>query len=218
MSTTKETTQHALKQRQQAKEWAYTMVNSKIPSERHKASEGLYRQFYGSLKMYFMRRLGNFNGQNTYEDLTMKTLEKMFEKIEQFDPDMGEFSTWVFRIASNALVDEHRSFRGYDVMSTEAINHSRSESEDSTPFELPSQDENPEVLMEHFERQDAILSAIQSLSDPKDAMILLLRFYNSCSYKEIQDHMGWPLGTVQARLNRAKQKLAGVLDPQWALA
>ena len=170
------------------------------------------------MQYYFLQRLGNFNGQNTYEDLTLITIEKVFEKIGQYDGTMGEFTTWVYRIALNTLIDERRKFRGYDVMSVESINALRQGSDNDTLFELPSKEENQHQMLVHHERQDHILSVINRMRNKHDATILLLRFYNNYSYEEIVAEMRMPMGTVKARLKRAKDKLAELLEPSLALA
>lgn len=212
-------TKRTQQQRQQLKEWAATLTSSKDPAARHKASNGLYRALYDSLSYFFLRKLGNFNGNNTYEDLTMRTLEKMFERIDQYDPQMGEFTTWVYRIATNTLIDERRQFRGYDVISVEAINHLRSSTDsENTSFEVPSQDDSQYQMITHHERQDHILGVIQRMRNKNDAAVLLLRFYSNYSYEEIVEEMNMPMGTVKARIKRAKEKLSTMLDPALAYA
>ena len=206
-------TQAGRNQREKLKQWAHILTHSDQPSQRRAAANGLYRAFHSMLILFFLRRLGNYNGHNTYEDLAIRTITKAFDNISRYDPLKGELSTWIFRIATNMLIDERRSFKGYDVISTEAINHQRDAYDDSALFELPSTDEDPAQMMEYFERQDIVLKAIKDLDDPNDSVMLLLRFYNNFSYLEICDHMQMPMGTVKARLNRAKTKLASVLNP-----
>lgn len=212
-------TKRTEQQRLQLKEWAAILTTSKDPAARHKASNGLYRALHDSLSFFFLKKLGNFNGHNTYDDLTMRTLEKMFEKIDQYDPEMSEFTTWVYRIATNTLIDERRQFRGYDVISVEAINALRSNADnDAHFFEVPSTDDDQYRMITHNERQDHILDVIQHMRNKKDAAILLLRFYSNYSYEEIVDELNMPMGTVKARLKRAKAKLSTILDPALAYA
>lgn len=207
------------KQRQQLKEWAATLTSSKDPAARHKAANDLYRAMHDSLSFFFFRKLSSFSGHVTHDDLTMRTLAKMFEKIDQYDPQMSEFTTWVFRIATNTLIDERRQFKGYDVMSVEAINHLRNDSSnDAVFFEIPSQDDNQYQMLIHNERQDHILGVIQRMRNKNDAAVLLLRFYNNYSYEEIVEEMNMPMGTVKARIKRAKEKLSTMLDPALAYA
>jgi RNA polymerase sigma-70 factor (ECF subfamily) len=203
-------------QRERLKTWANTLANSKDPAARRRATNGIYGALHDPLTFFFMKKLGHFNGQYTHEDLTMLTIEKTFERIEQYDPSMGELTTWVYRIALNVLIDERRKFRGYDVISVEAINSNQDEREGSE-FEFRSHYEDQFEMLIHHERQDHVLKVIRGMRNKKDAAILLLRFYNNYSYEEIVNEMEMPMGTIKARLKRAKEKLADLLDPSLLL-
>lgn len=211
-------TPQTLQQRERLKKWASDMSSGNT-AVRRRAANGLYRALHGPLQYYFLQRLGNFNGQNTYEDLTLVTIEKVFEKIHQYDGTMGEFTTWAYRIALNTLIDERRKFKGYDVVSVEAINAmTSSRQDDGAYFEIPSKDEDQYQMLVHNERQDHILSVIQKMDNKKDAILLLLRFYKNYSYEEIVDETRMPMGTVKASLKRAKEKLAILLESSPILA
>ena len=62
------------------------------------------------------------------------------------------------------------------------------------------------------ERRTEVLKAISTLSE-EHQNILMMRYYNDLSYKELSEVLDVKLGTVMSRLSRARSKLLEVLDP-----
>ena len=59
---------------------------------------------------YFRFRLGH---EREVEDLTSRTFEKAWTARERYRRDLAGFSTWLFKIAQNLIVDHVRSQRSY---------------------------------------------------------------------------------------------------------
>ena len=59
---------------------------------------------------YFRYRLGQ---ESEVEDLTARTFEKAWIAREQYRRDLAGFSTWLFKIAQNLIVDHFRSRRNH---------------------------------------------------------------------------------------------------------
>src|ERR1700722_1793272 len=57
---------------------------------------------------YFRFRLGQ---ESEVEDLTARTFEKAWAAREQYRRDLAGFSTWLFKIAQNLIVDHLRTRR-----------------------------------------------------------------------------------------------------------
>ncbi|HEV2699899.1 MAG TPA: sigma-70 family RNA polymerase sigma factor, partial [Terriglobales bacterium] len=58
--------------------------------------------------------------------------------------------------------------------------------------------------------QQRLMSALESLS-PRFREVLVLRELEGCSYKEIGEITGIPIGTVMSTLSRARERLRQVL-------
>ena len=70
--------------------------------------------------------------------------------------------------------------------------------------------DDPAEQMERAEFQAKLDGAVESL--PADQRsVFVLRFHESMSYEEISRTLDLPIGTVMSRLNRARQKLKGLL-------
>lgn len=209
----KQESQKTAARRQETKRLVGVLLTSPDPRERHRACNAIYKAMHDSLVIYFLRKLGD-TGRETHKDLTAETLSKVFKKIHQYDATKGEFTTWVYSIAHNTLVDERRAFRGYDVQSRESLVHSAKDTDiDGVTFELPSEDEGPDELTLRQERKGMVLAAIQRMKNKNYAKALVMRFYQELSYEEISAELGLPMGTVKARISYAKNELALLLDP-----
>ena len=69
---------------------------------------------------------------------------------------------------------------------------------------------NPELLMERSANVEAVRGAIERLP-VEFREITVLRELEECSYKEIADIAGVPIGTVMSRLARARKQLQQIL-------
>ncbi len=200
--------------RDQAKQWALTLNTSKDPEQRRLAANALYNAFHDRLVLYFMKKIGNHDGRGVHDDLAQETLCKAFRKIHLYDPDAAEFSTWIYRIAHNSLIDDRRQYKGHDMFSMDAM--SEEADTEGMRFELPSHHEGSDALSLRQENRSLIASAMAKMN-PQEADVITMRFYEELSYEEIAAKMGVPLGTMQALLHRAKGSLRKLLDPAMVL-
>jgi RNA polymerase sigma-70 factor (ECF subfamily) len=69
---------------------------------------------------------------------------------------------------------------------------------------------NPETLATRSDERQQLMSALESLS-PRFREVLVLRELEGCSYKEIGEITGIPIGTVMSALSRARERLRQVL-------
>jgi RNA polymerase sigma-70 factor (ECF subfamily) len=73
---------------------------------------------------------------------------------------------------------------------------------DTLPAQLPD-----ELWVERQELQ----AALDRLPD-EFRLVVLMFYYEHCSYNEIADQLGLPIGTVMSRLSRAKSQLRSALS------
>lgn len=69
---------------------------------------------------------------------------------------------------------------------------------------------NPETLATRADERERLKSALESLS-PRFREVLVLRELEGCSYKEIAEITGIPIGTVMSTLSRARERLRQTL-------
>lgn len=181
-----------------------TILASTDAREKGKAVQVLYKQYFQTLKFMFIKRAGNTANVQDAEDLTLKTLEKVIMRLELYDEKFA-FSTWVYRIAQNTMIDEKRMSKSVDVISVDDMNSEDSDGHEG--FVLPSNGPTPFDIMRKDERAKRIITAVDSLHNKDQKMAVKLRYFEELSYEEISDRMQKPLNTVKTILNRAKINL-----------
>jgi len=196
--------------RQQLQDWAAIMNNSADPAKLREASSGIYKAFHPTLIRHFAQKLGSNKGAIT-EDLAIETLERAFDKIGQYK-GTSAFSTWVFNIANNLLVDHIRKDKRVDVISVDGINYheglgSFGGPEDRDLFEIASTTLTPEQTTERDQYHALLHDAVNSNLSEKECKAVSLFYFGERTYDEITDEMAIPMGTVKVLLFRAKEKL-----------
>lgn len=139
----------------------------------------------------------------TSEDLTSSTFFKALNKISTLDLNRGNFSTWIYSIARNTVIDYYRSHR-----------FAATDGEDV--FDLSLSD-----------RTEAKLDANHSLSQVEEYLeglsasqreIVTLRVWEERSYKEIAEIVGGTENSVKMSFSRTIRKLREDLGPMTGIA
>lgn len=150
------------------------------------------------------------------EDAVSKTFEKIWTKIEQYDSDRGNFSTWAYNIARNeSLLIKKNSVR-YTPLVYETVNFDNQESEspvslvELTPI-ISESFSDPDWDLESREQKleglyTDVVDKISQLPDIyKD--ILIDRELNKMKYQDIADKHGMKKRAVATRIRRARIKV-----------
>jgi RNA polymerase sigma-70 factor (ECF subfamily) len=140
-------------------------------------------------------------------DAAQETFIRVFRALDRFD-ERQRFKPWILRIASNYCIDQIRKRDWRTVSFDTPI-----ETEDGTlEMELAGPGPQPDEVLERKEQRMVIEQAIDSLP-PDYRMAIVLRHTEGLSYEEIADVLGVPLGTVKARIHRARSALQKKLAP-----
>ena len=129
-----------------------------------------------------------------------------FNKIHLYTPKFA-FSTWLYTIARNNMIDHLRK-KKVNTISIDNINNSTN---DTKIFQIPSENLNPEKQLEKKQRIKILRSIVENLK-PTYRTLVKLRYFKEYTYDEISVEMDIPLGTVKAKLFRAREHLFSVLS------
>ena len=135
------------------------------------------------------------------QDCAQETMLRAFKAFGSFRRD-ASFSTWITRIAMNVCTDALRKRR--PVMSLDAMR-------DDTNFDLPDAGPTAYAQLEQKERVRLLREGLDELPEEM-RQIIVLRDMRGMSYEEIAAVLEVPLGTVKSRVNRAREKLSGILQ------
>lgn len=136
------------------------------------------------------------------EDATVIAFTKALTALDDFDDNFA-FSTWLFRIGQNSLTDLHRAQKG-DVVSYD--DQRISETLRAALLSRPSAGLSPEEEMIRQQRHSAVREVVDQLK-PHYRQLVDLRYLQEHSYDEISHELNMPLGSVKAKLSRARALL-----------
>ena len=135
------------------------------------------------------------------EDLAQEAFMKVFSMLERYNPAYA-FSSWLFKITSNLCIDTIRKRRIETLPMDQPV---QSESgEYARQYESP--DDDPEDVLVKSEKMKQLSEAVDGLP-PHYKVMILLRHQEDLSYEEIAECLDVPLGTVKARIHRAREML-----------
>lgn len=116
----------------------------------------------------------------------------------------SSFSTWLYRLASNACVDllrregRHRAAAGPS-LDDEALN-----------LDVPDRTGSPQEQAERSELRAQIEAGLAALP-PDYRQVLILRELHQRTYDEIAEILSLDLGTVKSRISRGRKQLRNFL-------
>ena len=127
---------------------------------------------------------------------------KAFRYFESFHGDSGR--AWLLRIVRNVC---------YDALRARDSQRNMVSLDEETAAEVPDSKPSPNVLAIQNSTKLRIREALEAL--PLEfKTVIILREFDGCSYKEISDIAGVPVGTVMSRLSRARRHLGALLQEE----
>jgi RNA polymerase sigma-70 factor (ECF subfamily) len=134
-------------------------------------------------------------------DATQEAMIAIVRNLDRFD-GRSSFGTWIYRIATNASLDELRRRKRRAAPSTTDDEHGHHEQAD------PSANARTEGLGDHL----ALDAALRSLPD-EYRLPVVLRDVADLDYADIAAVLDIPAGTVKSRIARGRAALAAALAP-----
>lgn len=144
------------------------------------------------------RVVARVTGDEDAEDVTQDAFLRAYHRLDRYRGE-GAFRAWLLQIAHNAALS-HAGRRRFGSVPLEAL-------EDDPPTE-PAGTLADQV--ESRERRRRLDIKVKALS-PQHRAVLVLRDIEGFSYDEIAQVTETPVGSVKARLHRARGELIDVL-------
>lgn len=147
-----------------------------------------------------LRMVGN---RDDAADMTQEAFIKAFGSLSSFRSD-GKFSSWLYRITTNACLDFLRS------RSRRAQASLSADDDTEQQLEIPDLSAMPEELLMRKMSMQAVQNGLERLA-PEHRQILIMRELGGLSYAEIAAALSLEEGTVKSRISRARKKLCAYL-------
>ena len=157
----------------------------------------IYERHFDMIYRYVYLRTGN---QMEAEDMTQQVFLKAHQSISSYKWKGAPFSSWLFRIAHNEVIDYHR--KGAKVQMTR--------------LEMPVAASNPDPseIVGHEMDVERVKQAMGSLTELQQEVISL-RFAGELSAKEAAKVMGKSEGAIKALQHSALAALRKALSGGW---
>lgn len=159
------------------------------------AFETLVMKYQGPIYNLCFRLTGNWEDA---ADMTQEAFLKAWNALPRFHFDSA-FSTWLYRLASNACLDHLRYQKRHPGVSLTAEDGEGA----SQVMDVSDDAPTPEEAAIAAEERARLRRAMNAL-DPEQRQILTLRAINGLSYTDIADILDVKEGTVKSRLARAR--------------
>lgn len=150
----------------------------------------LYDRHFDGIYRYLYTRVRH---QADAEDLTEQVFLKMVESIQRYKPRGVAFSSWLYRIAHNLLVDRYRRSGREPIELNDEMRDLRPQTD-------------PAELVQNSEARRALLEAVQSLT-PEQQQVIAMRFIDNLDAGEIARQMRRRPGAIHAMQHRALASL-----------
>lgn len=180
------------------------LIREALENNNQQAYAELMENYRESLYLMMLKMVNN---PYDAEDLTIEAFGKAFHNLSSYT-NKNAFSTWLFKIASNNCIDFLRKKRLNLVMIDQTFENSDG---DVTTFEIKDEMLNPEQRLCDKEKKTNMQNLVNRLK-PHYRELVKLRYFDELSYEEIAVKMQLPLGTVKAKLFRAKYMLQKIMN------
>ncbi len=155
----------------------------------------LYMRHLDDIYRYVFYKVGN---EKRAEDLTEQVFLQAWEAMDRYEPRGHPFSSWLYRIAHNAVVDHYRISKEESPL-------------ESVAFSLSDDSLGPEETLIKKREVSRLLEALSQLSEEKQQLIIL-RFVEGLSHARVAQILDKSEGACRVIQHRALASLSEILQ------
>lgn len=155
----------------------------------------LYKKYYPKLIYYTSKMC---NDPQKAEDISTDSFMTAFEKIDKYDVEKAQFSTWLFTIAKNLALQSIKNDKRSISLDVEY------DDEGTTMKDFITEEESDVVLHDVQDKKAEIMKKhIDMLKEPYKSVIEM-REIKRMSYKDISDILGKNLSTIKSQIRNGR--------------
>ena len=151
----------------------------------------LYDEYLDKVYRYIQYRVNNMQ---LAEDLTSTVFEKALVNFDKFSNDRASFSTWIFSIARNTVIDHYRVSGKRKTVPLEEVTAQS------------SGEQSPEEELERKDEKERLNLCLAELSE-EEREIVRLKFGAELNNRQIGKMLGLSESNVGTKLYRAIRKM-----------
>ena len=141
------------------------------------------------------------NDYDEARDLAQEAFIRIYKQLPGFDQDR-KFFPWMYRVAQNTCINVLHSLPKESLNLDEYYERYEPEAEGSS--------RDPLVMLEEREKADDFASMLRDLPE-QYRTVILLKYLEGLSYREISERLELPESTVEARLHRGRNYLRNII-------
>lgn len=155
----------------------------------------IYKKYYPKL-VYFTSKM--CNDTQKAEDISTDSFLVAFEKIDKYEKDKSQFSTWLFTIAKNLALQDIKNSKKTMSLDIEF------DEEGTTMKDFIQEDVNDVNMIDIYDKKAEIMKKhISKLKNPYKKVIEM-RELKKMSYKDISDELNLNLSTVKSQIRNGR--------------
>jgi len=156
----------------------------------------LYDQHLPAIYRFILLKIGD---KSTSEDIAHQVFLNAWQNIENYQSQGFPFSSWLYRIAHNAIIDYYRTDKKHaDLESAE---------------ELATNDNLEEKIDQGLEL-NIVKAALKELPDEQQN-IIIMKFVEELSNKEIAAALGKNEGAIKTAQHRSLKNIKKIIDEKY---
>ncbi len=168
----------------------------------------LVTRYKDSLTNYLNMMVGDYD---TAVDLCQETFLRVYRNIHRYS-NLYQFSTWIYRIATNLAIDEMRYRKRRGQVFYKNVWGNRKSADNEVPeFEITDARRGPRDEMLRKESSQVLGDAIRSLPK-KYRTAFVMKEVQELPYETIAKVLNCSPGTIKSRLHRARELLQRKLE------
>ncbi len=148
---------------------------------------------YGPLIRYIIAPI--LTDERDRDEAMSDILLRVWNRIDQFDPALGSWTSWLSAIARNAAIDRARK---------------NASGGSALAEDIPAPNQDPEKELLRKEQQRALHIALNALA-PSDKALFYRKYYYRQSTAQIAAEYGTSERAIEGRLYRIKKRLRKAL-------
>jgi len=154
-----------------------------------------YNKYYPKLIYYTTRMC---NDAQKAEDVTTDSFMTAFEKIDKYEKEKSQFSTWLFTIARNIMLQEIKNKKKTVSIDVEV------DEEGTTLKDFIQEEASTEHITNlSIKKADIMKRHISKLKEPYKKVIEM-REIKKMAYKDIAEELGKNLSTIKSQIRNAR--------------
>lgn len=157
----------------------------------------LYDQYLPAIYRFILLKIGD---KTTTEDLAHQVFLSAWQNIENYQTQGFPFSSWLYRIAHNAVIDYYRTEKKH--FNLENIE------------EAAASNNLEEKIDQEFEL-GLVKAAIKDLPEEQQS-IIIMRFVEGLTNKEIAAALGKSEGSIKTAQHRSLKNIKKIIDGKYS--